>query len=59
MRLYLLIIAVLICGFRAAAQDKILVAGSGNPYVSLVDKHTGKVNGSMPWKKGKNVIRLL
>ena len=53
MRLYLLIIAVLICGFRAAAQDKILVAGSGNPYVSLVDKHTGKVEWQHALEKGE------
>lgn len=43
MRLLLIVIAVLIGGFRAAAQDKILVAGSGNPSIMLVDKQTGKV----------------
>ena len=52
MRLYLLIIAVLICGFRAAAQDKILVAGSGNPYVSLLYKHTWKVELQQALEKG-------
>lgn len=46
MKLYIFVIAILLCGFRAAAQDKILVAGSGNPSILLVDKQTGNVE----WK---------
>ena len=60
MRLYLLVIAVWICGFRAAAQDKILVAGSGNPFVQLVDKQTGKVEWQHALEKGEecNTVAL-
>ena len=60
MRLYALVIAVLICGFRAAAQDKILVAGSGNPSILLVDKQTGKVEWKHALEKGEecNTVAL-
>lgn len=36
-----------------AAQDKILVAGSGNPAISLVDKQTGKVEWRHALEKGE------
>lgn len=60
MRLYLLAIVVLVCGFRTAAQDKILVAGSGNPYVSLVDKNTGEAEWQHALNKGEecNTVTL-
>ena len=60
MRLYLLVIAVWICGFRAAAQDKILVAGSGNPFVQLVHKQTGKVEWQHALEQGEecNTVAL-
>lgn len=60
MRLLLLVIAVLIGGFRAAAQDKILVAGSGNPSIMLVDKQTGKVEWQHALEKGEecNTVAL-
>lgn len=60
MRLLLLVIAVLIGGFRAAAQDKILVAGSGNPSILLVDKQTGKVEWQHALEKGEecNTVAL-
>lgn len=60
MRLYVLVIAVLLCGFRAAAQDKILVAGSGNPFILLVDKRTGKVEWKHALEKGEecNTVAL-
>lgn len=59
MRVYIIIWIILSMGFRAAAQDKLLVAGSGNPNILLLDKQTGKVECSMLWRKGKNVMRLL
>ena len=43
MRVYIIIWIILSMGFRAAAQDKLLVAGSGNPNILLLDKQTGKV----------------
>lgn len=60
MRLLLIVIAVLIGGFRAAAQDKILVAGSGNPSIMLVDKQTGKVEWQHALEKGEecNTVAL-
>lgn len=42
----ILLLLLLLLGPRAAAQDKILVAGSGNPSILLVDKQTGAVE----WK---------
>ena len=38
MRVYIIIWIILSMGFRAAAQDKLLVAGSGNPNILLLDK---------------------
>lgn len=46
MRIYIIIGVILSMTFRVAAQDKLLVAGSGNPDILLVDKQTGKVE----WK---------
>ena len=59
MRVYIIIWIILSMGFRAAAQDKLLVAGSGNPNILLWINRRGKWNGSMLWRKGKNVMRLL
>ncbi len=60
MRLLLIVIAVLTGGFRVAAQDKILVAGSGNPSIMLVDKQTGKVEWQHALEKGEecNTVAL-
>lgn len=59
-RFYIFVIAVLLCGFRTAAQDKILVAGSGNPSLRLVDKQTGKVEWQHALEKGEecNAVAL-
>ena len=59
MRVYIIIGIILSMGFRAAAQDKLLVAGSGNPNILLLDNKREKWNGSMLWRKGKNVMQLL
>lgn len=48
-----LIIATLIGISQSVAQDKILVAGSGNSYVSLVDKTTGKIEWKHSLEKGE------
>ncbi len=53
MRFYIFVITIFLCGFRAVAQDKILVAGSGNPSILLVDKQTGKVEWQHPLEKGE------
>lgn len=47
-------------GFRAAAQDKLLVAGSGNPNILLLDKQTGKVEWQHALEKGEecNAVAL-
>lgn len=60
MRLYIVIMTVLFCGFRVAAQDKILVAGSGNPSIRLVDKQTGKVEWQHALEAGEecNTVAL-
>lgn len=60
MRFYIFVITIFLCGFRAAAQDKILVAGSGNPFILLVDKQTGKVEWKHSLEKGEecNTVAL-
>ena len=57
---FIVVMTILIGGFRAAAQDKILVAGSGNPYIQLVDKQTGKVEWQHALEKGEecNTVAL-
>ncbi len=53
-RFWVCIIVTLLWGMRGlAAQDKILVAGSGNPVISLVDKQTGKVEWRHVLEKGE------
>lgn len=59
MRIYIIIGVILSMTFRVAAQDKLLVAGSGNPDILLVDKQTGKVEWKHALEREKNVIRLL
>ena len=60
MRFYIFVIAILLSGFRAAAQEKILVAGSGNSKIQLVDKQTGKVEWQHAIEKGEecNAVAL-
>lgn len=60
MRVYIIIWVILSMGFRAAAQDKLLVAGSGNPHILLVDKQTGKVEWKHALEKGEecNTVAL-
>ena len=53
-RFWVCIIVTLLWGMRGlATQDKILVAGSGNPVISLVDKQTGKVEWRHALEKGE------
>lgn len=53
-RFWVCIIVTLLWGMRGlVAQDKILVAGSGNPVISLVDKQTGKVEWRHALEKGE------
>ncbi|WP_374937439.1 beta-propeller domain-containing protein [Bacteroides oleiciplenus] len=60
MRVYIIIWVILSMGFRAVAQDKLLVAGSGNPHILLVDKQTGKVEWKHTLEKGEecNTVAL-
>ena len=60
MRFYTLMITLLCLGFQAEAQDKILASGSGNPYIQLIDKQTGKVEWQHPLEKGEecNTVAL-
>lgn len=60
MRFFIIIGVILSMTFRVAAQDKLLVAGSGNPYVLLVDKQTGKVEWKHALEKGEecNTVAL-
>ena len=60
MRVYIIIGIILSMGFRAAAQDKLLVAGSGNPNILLLDKQTGKVEWQHALEKGEecNAVAL-
>ena len=60
MRVYIIIWIILSMGFRAAAQDKLLVAGSGNPNILLLDKQTGKVEWQHALEKGEecNAVAL-
>lgn len=60
MRVYIIIWVILSMGFRAVAQDKLLVAGSGNPHILLVDKQTGKVEWKHALEKGEecNTVAL-
>ena len=60
MRVYIIIWIILSMGFRAAAQDKLLVAGSGNPNILLLDKQTGKVEWQHTLEKGEecNAVAL-
>ena len=60
MRVYIIIWVILSMGFRAVAQDKLLVAGSGNPHILLVDKQTGKVKWKHALEKGEecNTVAL-
>ncbi len=60
MRVYIIIWVILSMGFRAAAQDKLLVAGSGNPHILLVDKQTGNVEWKHALEKGEecNTVAL-
>ena len=44
MRVYIIIWIILSMGFRAAAQDKLLVAGSGNPNILLLDKQLSLIH---------------
>lgn len=53
MRIYIIIGVILSMTFRVAAQDKLLVAGSGNPDILLVDKQTGKVEWKHALEKGE------
>lgn len=59
-KIYTIILVILSIGFRAAAQDKILVAGSGNPNILLVDKQTGNVEWKHALEKGEecNTVAL-
>lgn len=52
-KLYVILWVILSVGFRAAAQDKLLVAGSGNPDILLVDKQTGRVEWKHALEKGE------
>lgn len=60
MRVYIIIWVIISMGFRAAAQDKLLVAGSGNPHILLVDKQTGNVEWKHALEKGEecNTVAL-
>lgn len=60
MRIYIIIGIILSMTFRVAAQDKLLVAGSGNPDILLVDKQTGKVEWKHALEKGEecNTVAL-
>lgn len=60
MRYYTFIIILLLSSLRVAAQDKILVAGSGNSRILLIDKQTGKVEWQHPLEKGEecNTVAL-
>ena len=60
MRIYIIIGVILSMTFRVAAQDKLLVAGSGNPDILLVDKQTGKVEWKHALEKGEecNTVAL-
>lgn len=60
MRLCIAIWVILSVGLRAVAQDKILVAGSGNPQILLLDKQTGKVEWQHALEKGEecNTVAL-
>lgn len=55
-----IIIIILLSSLRVAAQDKILVAGSGNPRILLIDKQTGKVEWQHALEKGEecNTVAL-
>ena len=53
MKFYIVIWIMLSVGLRAAAQDKLLVAGSGNPDILLLDKQTGKVEWRHALEKGE------
>ncbi len=44
---------VLFITLRVVAQDKLLVAGSGNPNIMLLDKQTGKVEWKHTLEKGE------
>lgn len=59
-RLYTIIAILLSLSLQAAAQDKLLVAGSGNPNILLVDKQTGKVEWKHALEKGEecNTVAL-
>ena len=57
MRVYIIIWIILSMGFRAAAQDKLLVAGSGNPNILLLDKQTEKVENFNAYKFPKGCTR--
>ena len=60
MRFFIIIGVILSMTFRVAAQDKLLVAGSGNPYVLLVDQQPGKVEWKHALEKGEecNTVAL-
>lgn len=53
MRYYTFIILLLLSTLWLAAQDKILVAGSGNSRILLIDKQTGKVEWQHALEKGE------
>lgn len=59
-RPYILIALLLALSLCAAAQDKLLVAGSGNPNILLVDKQTGAVEWKHTLEKGEecNTVSL-
>lgn len=52
-RIILLILTVFSIGFHSAAKNKILVAGSGNTNILLIDKETGNIDWSHPLEKGE------
>lgn len=60
MRICFIIMVILSTTFRMLAQDKLLVAGSGNPDILLVDKQTGKVEWKHALEKGEecNTVSL-
>ena len=60
-RFWICFIVIFLWGVQElVAQDKILVAGSGNPVISLVDKQTGKVEWRHALDKGEecNTVAL-
>ena len=51
-RLRLLALLFLSCSLHLSAQEKLVLAGSGNPAVMIVDKQSGAVEWKHALEKG-------